>query len=389
MNKINKLKTVKILIFITLILFLNTCVVTAGHLEILITDINDNEITEIFEKEHFKVSVLDSDQPDTPYLINVSIVFNNLPYEIDDESAEVILQAPNVDSDRNYEIFAVKEGYDSSNKTITVKNNVSKSLVIITDDVVDAGNIFSVYIKNEIGEPIADVTVGIESHWSESCQTDSDGRAWLTAPKDKETITILAQKDKYTQVKHTIRVNIEEHWFTTFLNSPTFPIIIAFIFLLGVIIYVNQRQKKSIFDKTSKIIEEKKIETQEDEETNISTSESKEEIINYKIGPTDAVRSQQKSDSKVEEIRITRPKKDIIPVEQKVDETEKIISRKKIKKRENEWFEGKDDVRYEIDKLTGKIDEDGKDKWFEGVDKIKEKIDEKVKNKDKKKDDKN
>ena len=42
-------------------------------------------------------------------------------------------------------------------------------------------------------------------------------------------------------------------------------------------------------------------------------------------------------------------------------------------------------MRYEIDKLTGEVDEEGLDKWFEGVSDLKVKIDEKIKKKDKKK----
>ena len=390
MNLYNNGRYFKILIFITLFIFLNTNVAICEKLEISITDLSGEEISEIYEKQHFKVSVLDLDQPGTPYVLNVTIIFNELPYLIVDESAEVTLQAPQVDSDRIYQIYALKEGYESSNKTIFILNNISKNLVIITDDVVDAGRIFSVYIKNENGDPVPNVLVGIENNWEERDETDSDGRAWLTAPDDQEEITILAQKEKYTQVKHKIRVNIEEHWLTTFLNSPTFPIIIALFILMVVIIYVNQRQKKSIFEKTINIAEKKSI-RKNIGENNITSYENKEEIINYKSGPKDMVRAQTQSDSKIEEIRITKPKKEkeIVPVKTEKDETEKIISKNKIKKSEYDWFEGTDYIRYEIDKLTGKIDEEGKDKWFEGIEKIREKIDEKVKSKDKKRENKN
>jgi len=390
MNLNNNGRYFKILIFIALFIFLNTNIAISEKLDISITDLSGKEINEIHEKQHFKVSVLDSDQPGTPYVLNVTIIFNELPYVIVDESAEVTLQAPQVDSDRIYQIYAVKEGYESSNKTILVLNNITKNLVIITEDVVDAGRVFSVYVKNENGDPVPNVLVGIENNWEERDETDSDGRAWLTAPDDQEEITILAQKDKYTQVKHKIRVNIEEHWLTTFLNSPTFPIIIALFILIIVIIYVNQRQKKSIFEKTSKFNEKKLIKRKNIDENIITTSENKEEIINYRSGPKDLVRAQTKSDSKIEEIRITRPKKEkeIVPVKTKENDTEKIISKNIIKKQKYDWFEGTDDIRYEIDKLTGKIDEKGKDKWFEGIDNIREKIDEKVKNLDKKKENK-
>ena len=101
----------------------------------------------------------------------------------------------------------------------------------------------------------------------------------------------------------------------------------------------------------------------------------------------EVVRIQPNKESKVEEIRITRPYKDkeVVPVVSKENETEKIIKKKEMQKRDYDWFEGTDDIRYEIDKLTGKIDEEGLDKWFEGVDHHKDKIKEKVKKKDKKK----
>ena len=100
------------------------------------------------------------------------------------------------------------------------------------------------------------------------------------------------------------------------------------------------------------------------------------------------MRTKQTEDLKVEEIRITRPSKDkeIVPIKTKEDETEKVINRKKNQQHDYDWFKGTDDIRYEIDKLTGEVDEEGADKWYEGVDNLKEKIDEKMKKKEKKKD---
>jgi len=384
----NGLKYVKILFFIIFILILNIQIIRAGQLEITITDINGQEIYDIKEKEHFKVSVLDSSLTETPYLLNVTIIFNELPYMIDDESAELTLQAPEVDSDRKYPIYALKEGYDSVNKTITILDNDSINLIIISEDVVDAGKHFSVYIKNENGNPVSNVLVGIENYWDKRATTDDNGRALLKAPDDREEITILAQKDAYTRVRHTIRVNIEAPWWEAFIGSPFFPIIVALIFLVIIVIFVNQRQKIAIFNRAKEISKWKKADRENIDKKDTKPLDQKEEIIEYKTGSKDKVRSQQVADSKVEEIRITRPKKEIIPVKTDEDETEKIISKKKMKDNKLDWFEGTDDIRYEIDKITGEIDEEGKDKWFEGVENLKEKIDEKVKNKDKKKENK-
>ncbi|OGS39920.1 MAG: hypothetical protein A3K77_03660 [Euryarchaeota archaeon RBG_13_31_8] len=89
----------------------------------------------------------------------------------------------------------------------------------------------------------------------------------------------------------------------------------------------------------------------------------------------------------MEEIRIARSgkEKEIIPVESNERDTEKIINRRISLKDENEWFKGTKDIRYEIDKLTGEVDEKTIDKWFEGFDDIKDKIDERIKKKDKSK----
>ena len=43
-------------------------------------------------------------------------------------------------------------------------------------------------------------------------------------------------------------------------------------------------------------------------------------------------------------------------------------------------------MRYKIDKLTGEIDEEFIDKWFEGIEDIRSKVDEKLKKNLKKKD---
>ena len=90
-------------------------------------------------------------------------------------------------------------------------------------------------------------------------------------------------------------------------------------------------------------------------------------------------------EAKVEEIRISRSRKDREVSSVSDKEKGNTISRRNGKKTSHGWFEGTDDIRYEIDKMTGEIDEEGKDKWFEGTDNIRAKIDEKLKKKDKKK----
>lgn len=381
-----RVRSIYILLSLLILLFPSIVLAEESQLDISITDMNDEEISEIYENEHFKVSVLDTNQEETPYLTDVNIEFNDLPYTIG-ESAEIVLQAPEVDSDRTFVIYASKEGYISSNKSIEILSTLTKKLEMSTDyDVVDGGDLFSVTVTDESGNPLSKVLVGIENIWEERSETDDDGRAWLTAPEDEDTITILAQKDGYVQDEITIRVNIEKPWWVLFVYSPYFPIILAVLFLLIVIIFVNNRQKKSVYKRANEISKEKTLKRYGMNKEDINPEENKDDLDDSST-LKDAVRIKPYDDPKVEEIRISRPRKEkeIVAVEPEEDETEKVIKKKKLQRRDYDWFEGTEDIRYEIDKLTGEIDEDGLDKWYEGVDSLKDKIDEKVKKKDKKK----
>ena len=359
-----------------------------NQLYLYITDNDGYPIEEVEEEQYFTVSVYTLNEIQVPtWETNVALKFNDISFIID-ESAEVVIQAPVVNFDKIFYITASKEGFNSTNKTIIILNNLSKKLDISTVDVVDGGKLFSVYVYDEKGEPVPNAIVGISSILEESDETDDAGRAWLTAPENKDTIMIIAQKNGYVSDNIIIKVNIPQHWWETFIKSQYFPIIIAFIFLILAIIFVNQRQKKSIFARAKEISDNKTIEKFNKNEKSVTPISNK---INEKTSSysslTGPVRIKSNQDSKVEEIRISRYRKDkeIVPVDEKKDETEKIINRKKKQKHDYDWFEGKDHIRYEIDKITGEIDEKGMDKWYEGVDGLKEKVNEKVKNKDKKK----
>jgi hypothetical protein len=89
-------------------------------------------------------------------------------------------------------------------------------------------------------------------------------------------------------------------------------------------------------------------------------------------------------ESRVEEIRI--------PVQAKKKETTILTeenSEEQIPEDENkhpdEWFKGQEYMRYKIDELTGKIDQNTDGKWFEGEQDTKDKVDEALKKNLKKK----
>ena len=367
------------IIFILIVmLFSNITFAQGNQLEILITDFYGEEINEINVQEYFKISVLDFEQIESPYLIDVNIEFNDIFFSIG-ESAELILQAPEVNSDFSFVITAFKEGFNSTNKTLTIINNETQDelldLLVIPDAfTIEAGERFSVKVIDEDGKAVSGAEVAIQSFGDKEL-TDSYGRVWLIAPEDKEKITIIAQKDGYNKGNIKIGVNLQRPWWQDFFGNPYFPLLVGAIILIIAIIFVNIKQKKLFFKKESEISKEKKLEKNEGElkKDKFGSSEM--------FSTTESIRVKSDQDAKVEEIRISRPRKEkeVIPVTSEKDETEKLIDKKKMQKQDYDWFKGTDDIRYEIDKLTGKIDEDGIDKWYEGVDNIREKIDEKMK----------
>lgn len=258
-------------------------------------------------------------------------------------------------------------------------------IVISENNVVDAKEIFSVVVKDKDEDPVEDATVYIQSVYSSSDTTNKDGRVWLDAPGDRTEITIIAQKKGYEDGSTTIKVNIPLSLLELILN-PDALIVIAVILLISAIIFVNLRRRKSINVRAKEISNDQNLIRHGVHGTILSDSSFEETKHKSEIGENMYIEG--KRGPKVEEIRISRPRKDkdVVSVEAEEEENKNVVDRK-IRKRYNyDWFEGTDNIRYEIDKITGEIDEEGKDKWFEGIDDIRAKIDEKLKKKDKKAD---
>jgi hypothetical protein len=367
-------------------LFTNIVTSIGGELNINIANLNDIPIDEIEEGEYFKISVYDP-LSETVYLTDVDIRFNEINYKISPDSTnnEIEIIAPNVDYDKDFIIYASKEGYDDVQKIITILNIAKPSLFIFHEEyIVDEGKLFSVTItKNDRnGDPVEGVKVYIQnSPESGSEYTDEYGNAKLTTPKDFVKFTVIASKSGYEDGTMIFDVNIEKTLWESIIEDPYFLVYIAIIILIFAVIFVNIKQKRSIFDRTKQIIDNKTIEKYSEQPTASYYTQK----INVQHHSNEAVRLNPTEDSKVEEIRITRSmkNKEIIPVKSEKNEPQRCMKRKDIKN-DNEWFKGIDEIRYEIDKITGKIDENGLDKWYEGVDIHKDKINEKMKKKKKK-----
>lgn len=258
-----------------------------------------------------------------------------------------------------------------------------QELIVVSDEsIVEANKKFSVVVKDEDQNTIEGATVYIQNVYGDSSTTNKDGRAWLDAPGDRNEITIIAQKDGYTDGYTTVMIDIPLS-FWELIQNPDNLIFVAIALLILAIVFVNLRRRRSAHRRTDEISEDQVSNKYSPHGTVISkpskevtkTSGVTGESLNLKI----------KTEPKVEEIRISRPRKDkdVVSVESEDVDGKKSIDQRIYRKRDYDWFEGKDDIRYEIDKITGEIDEEGKDKWFEGIDDIRAKIDEKIKKKDK------
>jgi len=358
-----------------------------------VTNESYEQIGEIEEGEYFLVSAYILDEDNQPiYQIGVEIEFNEKIYQIiiEDENFEITIETPQVSEDTMFTVKVSKTGFMSDNATITVLN---KPQLSITPDTytVEANKQFSVIVTDENGKSVAGATVGIQSCTGEDYvdTTNDNGRAWLIAPEGHNEIILIAQKEGYIDGKPILLgVNTNPGFIELIVENPYAPIFIAVALLILAILFVNFRQKKSIEKIQEGFFKEQTSKKYTTNRKNGLMPPHKiiRKPVNHHKSKED-VRIEPKRGPKIEEIRINRSSKDkkIVSISRESEEKRKTNPRKTARKHEYDWFEGTHNIRYEIDKITGKIDEEGVDKWFEGMDDIRAKIDEKVKKRDKEK----
>jgi hypothetical protein len=382
-NKKSKIKISLSFILIFIFFISISAVNSLAQMQSILIDI---EPTDVNENDYFTVSAyIINESEEIEMLTNVNITFNDQLYTITEQgdNYEIEIKAPLVDEDTPILIYASKEGYLPGYEAVYVKNTGEKVLKVDAKDlVISAGDIFyvTVYEDGKQDQPVEGATVYISNQWDNVETTNEKGIAFLKAPdKGFEEIRVIASKEGYVSDSIYIRINLKEDLLTLIINNKYFMVFIAILALLFSILFVHLRQKKNVYNRAKEISNKKTIDKYTSE-SDTSSDKNRFESQGF-IGPS--IRVNQGKDSKVEEIRISRPRKEkeIVDVKTQKDETQDIIDKKKTQRREYDWFEGVDEIRYEIDKLTGEIDEEGIDKWFEGVDDIKKKIDEKMKKK--------
>jgi hypothetical protein len=177
----------------------------------------------------FSVSVFDPNiQIGTPYLVNVTILFNNQYYQITPflENGALLLTAPEVHTNKTYLIqaFTSTKTGNSTIQVIPQQNKQFTELVIITNSfIINSYEEFTILVTDKSGQPIPNVIVTIQQSSGKKVTaiTDINGRTRLTAP-NKETITIIAEKQGYNMAARTLQIITQDDTLTSiFIKSKS------------------------------------------------------------------------------------------------------------------------------------------------------------------------
>ena len=270
-----------------------------------------------------------------------------------------------------FTITVSKPGYNTLEQEAII---VKGQLDVTTIQTVQEGDVFSVQVTDDNEKAVLGTSVYIQDQGAVK-KTDEDGKASLAAPSvNVDTqVYLVAHKDGYADVSKIILVT----------NIPTpagisdwslvYPIIIAVIVVVVIMVIVRLRKRKipKPIDDPDWNFPSQNERFMRDENHSFTHRPHEKERIEPEA--KDTITVVQTDDPRIEEIRLHRTTKQkettIISDEEKPTEE----AQQALKTKPDQWFEGTDELRYKVDKLTGKIDEQGADKWFEGKKKSKKK----------------
>jgi hypothetical protein len=305
------------------------------------------------------------------------------PEELPEDDKMIPVDVPRFEEyPDGFDITANKEGCLGD----VIRVMISKGeLRVDTDrDTIEETKSFLVTVTDQNGKEIADAIVEIDGIIKGT--TNVGGRAFIEAPEVDADIEVTVDVYKMGYESGSTSIFIED--ISIIIEVDPILVAAALVIVAIVIVTVRQWRSRSRFPSKPKIprVEEKpKVEKPVEGRP---PSLKPDVHIREKPAHIEAKHSKdlpvKKRDSKVEEIRIQRPGK---PKETSVVSAEE-KPRKRLFRRSRkqgyEWFEGTDDIRYKIDRLTGEVDEDTVDKWHEGTGDVRSKIDEAISKKHKK-----
>lgn len=340
--------------------------------------------------QNFTISVYDSTLvEETPYLTNVLIEFQQKNYTITDIHAnrELELTAPFVYVPTSFTIYAYKNGYNHTNKTITIMPDSSTPahvIITVTSETLVADTYFTLKVTDEFNNPIQNATVSIQNQQGVDTDglTNETGFIRLRAP-NKPEIIILAQKEGYVEDSVTLWIETTQDSTTALLTHPVTPIIIAVCILIGTIIIVSLKNRKIVtirfphFSLSQSNKEKESEGLKHIKKKNIVKDESIKKPVfqppqNHLFHP-----------SKIEEINIRKshPSKEIIQLERKSNQ-----SLEKQRFPQHHWFKEKDSIEQKVDDLLlNRSPVKKTEEWFKGTSSLRDSIDTTIKQKKKEK----
>jgi preprotein translocase subunit SecG len=339
---------------------------------------NESTGAMVFEGRSYDIAVSTENEP---MILGVNITVLGVTYLTNLSEPYITVEIPQFEQSDSLVITATKEGYQPG----TIELSVLKGELTIVADrgVVEENKVFQVTVTDQDNNPVEDALVYVTEDAS-PLHTDQQGKAIAQAPEIEifTTTTIQVIKSGYLPGSTTIRIeNVEASFFN--LTESKFlqmlPVLLAILVVIISILYVFLRQKRGS-TKMPQNIDGKTP----DEPQHYHKEKQQRSIAETAKYPGKRNISSSNLESRVEEIRIpvqAKKKETTILTEETADEQ---ISEDE-KRHPDEWFKGQDYMRYKIDELTGKIDQNTDGKWFEGEQDTKYKVDEALKKNLKKK----
>jgi hypothetical protein len=380
---INFLNLILLLLMISSILSPQVFSQDETELIIEIYDSNNwNESTGaiVFEGRSYDITVSTENEP---VILGVNITVLGTTYLTSLSEPYITIEIPPFEYSDSIVITVTKEDYQPG----IIELSVLKGELSLKVDrvIVEENTDFQVTVTDQDNNPVEDALVYVTEDAS-PIHTNQQGKAIAQAPEIEifTTMSIQVIKSGYLPGTTTIRIeNVEASFFN--LTESKFlqilPVLLAVLVVIISILYVFLRQKRTPtkMPQDTKGNTPDKLQHYHKEKQQRSKTETAKYVEIEKRNT-----SSSNLESRVEEIRIpvqAKKKETTILTEEKADE--------RIPEDENkhsdEWFKGQDYMRYKIDELTGKIDQNTDGKWFEGEQDTKYKVDEALKKNLKKK----
>lgn len=323
----------------------------------------------LYEKNKYDIAIGCEGEYGYEYNVTVTLPWGGA-YVTSEELPWITIEIPNYEDYPEFVITAFKEGYMTAEKVI----NILKGKLSLTTDrgTVKEKESFSVIVKDQDANEIEESIVFLDGFEDNSDTTGFNGVGYLSSPdvEDNAEIKIYAFKEGYLTGSTTIRIeNISEEM----VSGGLLPIIAALIIVILSMVFVKFKNRSHQSKNKTKKAPKKKVQA-----FKCKKNKSLQDVNHKKLkleDKGDNMTTTNKKEPWVEEIRIHRIDK---KKETKVVVSEDIMKKNTNKKRECEWFKGKDYMKYKIDELTGEIDNQKDGKWFEGVDHIRLKVDKKL-----------